>query len=367
MGKQYLHQSICQVLLERIKSGAYPPGEKIPGTKDLAREFNTSSITIDKALASLVETGYISRTAKLGSFINPEADWPKGPEENAAGTSLYSLLMRDSPSPYFWKNTVKGIHDAVRKHDFDILFGFIDENPEKARAYIQGLHRKGVKGIIFAPLSMPTEKEYEEFNADLIDLICGYGIPLVLVDRHIQSRDVSYVISRDYDAGVRLTEHLFESGCRKPLCLTHLYNSPFADRIRGFRDTLKARGFKDGDIEDRIIDIAPEAVLFDVNDAETTAPVFRGLPDFDGIFAVNAVNLYACMNTLRYLQDPRMGGVRFVNVDDIGPLNIEGLSLSAVQQSHRIGYMAAEVLIEMITKWRDSTFHITKNYYYKKY
>jgi DNA-binding LacI/PurR family transcriptional regulator len=367
MGKRYLHQSICQVLLERIKSGAYPPGEKIPGTKELAREFDTSSITIDKALSSLVETGYISRTAKLGSFINSETDWPQDPEAGPAGTSLYSLLMRDSPSPYFWKNTVKGIHDAVQKHDFNILFGYIDENPERARDYIQGLHRKGVKGILFAPLSMPTEKEYEEFNAGLIDLIEEYRIPLVLVDRHIRSRDVSYVVSRDYEAGVRLTEHLFESGCRSPICLTHLYNSPFAARIRGFQDTLKARGFGDGDIEKRIIDIAPNAVLFDINDAEITAPVFRGLPDFDGIFAVNAVNLYACMNTLRHLRDPRMGSVLFVNVDDIGPLNIEGLSLSAVQQSHRIGYMAAEVLIEMVSKWRDSTFRVTKEYHYKKY
>ena len=92
---------------------------------------------------------------------------------------------------------------------------------------------------------MPTEKEYEEFNASLIDLIESYKIPLILVDRYLKSRDVSFIVSRDYQAAVQLTEHLLALGSKKPLCISHLHNSPFAERVRGFRDTLRSHGFKD--------------------------------------------------------------------------------------------------------------------------
>ena len=104
-----------------------------------------------------------------------------------------------------------------------------------------------------------------------------------------------------------------------------------------------------------------------MNDAEKLSENFDRLPDFDGIFAVNALNLSGCINVLRHRDDPRLRTTRFVNFDDIGLFNIGGLSMSAIQQSHRIGFMAGEILINMIAKWRDSTFHIYKNYYIKNY
>ena len=79
------------------------------------------------------------------------------------------------------------------------------------------------------------------------------------------------------------------------------------------------------------------------------------------------MNLYACVNTLSYLNDRRMQNIRFVNFDDIGPLNIAGLVMSAIQESHRIGHLAADMLVDMIPKWPDSTFHVVKDYCFKTY
>ena len=259
------------------------------------------------------------------------------------------------------------MYDAVREHDSDILSNYIDEDCNAARECVKSLYRKGVKGIIFAPLSLPNEKIYEEFNAEIINTIRECGISFILIDRYLKSCDASYVISRDYEAAVKLMESLFAAGVKKPLCLTHLYNSPFATRIRGFRDAMKAHGFKESDIEERIIEIAPGTILFNPNNAKAFAPLFLNLPDFDGIFTVNAVNLYACVNTLSYLNEERMQNVRFVNFDDIGPLNISGLVMSAIQESHRIGHLAADMLVDMIPKWPDSTFHVVKDYCFKTY
>jgi len=367
MGKQYLHYSIIEILLQRIKTGVYPPETKIPKTKDLARELSTSSVTIDKALSSLVEQGYLSRKAKSGSFITSRSAWPREDARNGSPAAFYSLMMRDSPSPYFWKETIKGIHDAAREQGSHILSCYIDDDPAAAREAVADLGRKGVKGIVFAPLGRPTEEDYEEFNAGVIDAIRALGIPLVLVDRYIRGREASHVVSRDYEAAVRLTEALFAAGARKPVCLTHMFNSPFSARVRGFRDAMKARGFKDADIDARIVEICPQEIVFDPKDARSFVGLLRGLPNFDGVFTVNAVNLHACVNTLSFLQDPRARNVKYVNFDDIGPLNISGLVMTAVQESYRIGKLAGTVLADLISRWPDATFHVVKDYHYRTY
>ncbi len=367
MGKQYLHHSIIEILLNRIETGDYPPETKIPKTKELARELGTSSVTIDKALSALVEKGYLTRKAKSGSFITSRSGWPRGEAENGAPAVFYSLMMRDSPSPYFWKDTIKGIQDAAQERDAHILPCYMDDDAAAARDAVADLGRRGVKGIVFAPLGRPTEKDYEEFNAEIIDAVRGRNIPLVLVDRFLRSRDVSHVVSRDYDAAVRLTGELFAAGARKPVCLTRLHNSPFAARIRGFRDVLASRGFGGADIDSRIIDIGPGTGAFDPKDSGAFVPVFRDLPDCDGIFAVNAENLHACVNTFAFLKDRRFRNVRFVNFDDPGPLNIPGLVSTAIQESYRIGRLAGTIITDMIPRWPDAVFHVVKDYHFRKY
>jgi len=64
-----LHQQILSELENRIVSGAWPPGFRLPFEVELAKSYNVSRMTVNKVLTKLTESGLIERRRKLGSFV----------------------------------------------------------------------------------------------------------------------------------------------------------------------------------------------------------------------------------------------------------------------------------------------------------
>lgn len=63
------YQQIKQYLLERIRSGEYPTHHQIPPEEQLARQFDVSRMTANKAIRDLVHEGYLTRQPGLGTFV----------------------------------------------------------------------------------------------------------------------------------------------------------------------------------------------------------------------------------------------------------------------------------------------------------
>lgn len=55
---------------DRILSGAWPPGHRVPAEHELMAEYGCSRMTVNKALAPLAEQGLIVRRRKAGSFVS---------------------------------------------------------------------------------------------------------------------------------------------------------------------------------------------------------------------------------------------------------------------------------------------------------
>jgi GntR family transcriptional regulator len=64
-----LHHQVANDLRERIESGAWRPGQRIPGEQELTDLYGASRTTIRQALASLAQEGLISREPGRGSFV----------------------------------------------------------------------------------------------------------------------------------------------------------------------------------------------------------------------------------------------------------------------------------------------------------
>ncbi|ACG77898.1 histidine utilization repressor [Phenylobacterium zucineum HLK1] len=64
-----LHKRIRSDISERILSGAWPPGHRIPYEHELMAEYGCSRMTVNKALAPLAEAGLIERRRKFGTFV----------------------------------------------------------------------------------------------------------------------------------------------------------------------------------------------------------------------------------------------------------------------------------------------------------
>lgn len=66
---QSLHQRILNEIRDRILSGEWPPGFRIPFEHELTAEYGCSRMTVNKALSQLAKAGLIERRRRSGSFV----------------------------------------------------------------------------------------------------------------------------------------------------------------------------------------------------------------------------------------------------------------------------------------------------------
>ncbi len=82
---------IAKILTRRILSGTYEGVVKLPSETALIKEFNTSKMTIRKALQLLIDSGIIFSIPKSGYYINSNDDIKKF---NALTGNSFSFLNK---------------------------------------------------------------------------------------------------------------------------------------------------------------------------------------------------------------------------------------------------------------------------------
>ena len=64
-----LYQRILAEIRDRILSGEWPPGYRIPFEHELTTQYGCSRMTVNKALSQLANAGLIERRRRSGSFV----------------------------------------------------------------------------------------------------------------------------------------------------------------------------------------------------------------------------------------------------------------------------------------------------------
>ena len=62
-------QQVKAIIVDRIETGTYAPGGRLPSISDLAVEFGVARTTIQKATESLRDEGVI-QTSPMGMFVS---------------------------------------------------------------------------------------------------------------------------------------------------------------------------------------------------------------------------------------------------------------------------------------------------------
>ena len=63
------YKDIQASLLQRIKSGEWRPGVLLPAEADLATEFGSTRVTVNRAMQALADAGYVERRRKAGTRV----------------------------------------------------------------------------------------------------------------------------------------------------------------------------------------------------------------------------------------------------------------------------------------------------------
>lgn len=63
------YAEIRRALEEKILSGEWPPGHRVPSEHDLVAQFGCSRMTVNKAISALAAAGLVVRRRRSGSFV----------------------------------------------------------------------------------------------------------------------------------------------------------------------------------------------------------------------------------------------------------------------------------------------------------
>ena len=81
-----LHQRILSDISERILSGAWAPGHRIPFEHELTAEYKCSRMKVNKALSQLAKAGMLERRRRSGSFV-------RRPQSQAAVLEIHDIRL----------------------------------------------------------------------------------------------------------------------------------------------------------------------------------------------------------------------------------------------------------------------------------
>lgn len=66
---EFPFEQLARILRDRIESGQYPAGRKIPALIKLQDEFGLSSMTVRRAVKALADEGLLLRVPGRGTFV----------------------------------------------------------------------------------------------------------------------------------------------------------------------------------------------------------------------------------------------------------------------------------------------------------
>ncbi|MFW5835987.1 MAG: GntR family transcriptional regulator [bacterium] len=355
MTTSYRYQLVYHTLKHRIEEGIYPEESRIPSTRQLAEEFGTTPVTIDRALGILVSESYIRRVAKSGSYVNRRSSWRETIDE-ARATGLVGAIVFDASVSPFWSQVVADIEEAVSAGGMHLVIGHSQHNPERALDYVRQLSQKGIEGFIYVPIDMPTEREYEQVNRGVIEALQATGKPFVLFDRTVTSVPCSSVIVESAPAARTIAQSLVDSGCRNPVCISVDYSSVIGDREESFVEVMRANGIADA--EARVYRL-PTSRVRDEHLAAIES-ILQRRPD--GIFAINSSVTNALLKVIPGSNPDDLPLV--VGFEELELRHPKRLLQTVYQPLHDPGQAVGTLIVNLIRgtvdpMWRSSTARLT--------
>ena len=114
-----MYKQVLKVLSDRIASGEWKTGDKLPSETSLMQEFGVSRITIRAAIAELAEDGVLARSQGKGTFVaTPKSTYKAN---DTFGFSHSCLLAGKTPSTKLL--SAEWIYPSLKDIDF---FGIHD-------------------------------------------------------------------------------------------------------------------------------------------------------------------------------------------------------------------------------------------------
>ena len=219
----------------RMTAATCMENKKPVSLRDVARYANVSTGTVSKVLNNNPSVASATRShvekviEELGYVYNRSGAQLRNKRTGIVGVSICNL-----ENPYFAENAV-GIERALADLGLALILGHTEESATKQSEFLKTARQHNVEGLILMPALGTTRKMVEE--------IVGWGIPLVMVSRHVPCLGADYSGCDNPLAGRLATEYLLELGHERIAFVgATTRSSTGKDRLRGYKAALAATG-----------------------------------------------------------------------------------------------------------------------------
>jgi GntR family transcriptional regulator of arabinose operon len=331
------YRQIYDALKQAMALGEYRAGQRLPTESELVKTFDTSRVTVNRALRELQLAGFIDRRVGSGSYVCA----------SAAQDYTFGLLIPDLGRTEIFEPICRGMAEAQVGQEQVLLWGRSPGNSDdvetQARELCQQWIAKKVAGVFFAPLELTGEKD--RINERIAELFIASDIPVVLLDRDV----VPYPERSSYDlvgidnrrAGYVVTSHLVGAGCKRLIFVGRHRSAPSCvARGVGFRDALQDSG----------IEFRAE-YLQHSTDPASEDQIRRLMADLkpDGIVCSNDFTAAQLMRTLERLSVRIPEDVKMVGFDDVKYASLLSVPLTTIHQPcAEIGAAAIRTMVERV-------------------
>ncbi len=333
------YRRIYDELFTAITTGAYRPGDRLPSEAELGERYQTSRITVAKALSELQAQRMVSRRAGSGTHVLAPT---------ITSGHVFGLLIPDLGRAEIFEPICHGMMQSPQAKAHSLLWGHSmgeSTQQEKEAEYLcQKYIGQKVSGVFFAPLEYTPAKDV--INSRIVAALYKAGIPVVLLDRCY----APYSMRSKYDlvgvdnrrVGFQITQHLLRQGARRIAFVAKpLSASTVVARIAGYREAIYSSG------QTHREDLVRRG---DPDDADFVAKLLAECRP-DGIVCANDLTAARLMATLavRGIRVPE--DVRIVGIDDVKYASLLQVPLTTQHQNCAdIGTMALATMLQRLER-----------------
>lgn len=195
------YEIIRNKIEEKIVSGVYQENDKIPSENELCQIYESSRITVRKALDELVTKGVLYRQQGRGTFVRPKA-----PVSNDMKARKVLLVLPNYPELFsagLVSDMIAGIERVLRKTELSLVTLMEPRNKEDSEKFIQSVKTIEPEGIIYSFY----------YNNTLMNELVKLEIPLVFLDSEPDDNMFDVITGEDFESAYRATSLAIMEGC----------------------------------------------------------------------------------------------------------------------------------------------------------
>lgn len=240
-----------------------------------------------------------------------------------------STLFTD---PYF-PLLIQGVSAACNALDHSVML-WIAEPEYERRTIRQVLHGGLIDGVIVAS---------QVLDDPVVDALMKSDLPFILIGRHPDASNVSYVDADNRNGAREMVEYLLRLGYRRLATITGPKNTIVGmDRLDGYREALRGKGI----VPDP--DLMVEGDFSEMGGYTATQQLLPHNPD--AIFVASDTMATGALRALREANCHVPQQVALAGFDDMSFAAHTDPPLTTVRQAiQRAGQTAVETLVDLVT------------------